>query len=86
MFSAALITREHIVIQSLSPTDPPQAPANAQVRSRPRTVRVNRVVNRVNLIFDRLWLAAPRAVAPRDAFHGRKDPLTLHAAMTCATR
>jgi hypothetical protein len=34
-------------------------------------------VNRVNLIFDRLWLAAPRAVAPRTALCAKKDPRIL---------
>jgi hypothetical protein len=59
---------------------PPKADTNSSHCGRPghgacqpAQCRVNRV-NLVNLIFDRLWLAAPRAVAPRDAFHRREGP------------
>jgi hypothetical protein len=36
-------------------------------------------VNRVNLIFDRLWLAAPRTVAPRNRFCHQEGPANLSA-------
>jgi hypothetical protein len=51
--------------------------------------RVNRAgacVNLVNLIFDRLRLAALRAAAPRDAFCPRKDPQIRQAAAGQQTR
>jgi hypothetical protein len=78
MFSAPLITREHIAYNRfprLIRPKRPQAPKLlALVRARSVSTGAALRVNRVNLAFDRLWLAAPCAVAPRDANNGRKDP------------
>ena len=57
-------------------------------------IRVNRDCQAVNLStcqgvklnFDELQLAAPRAVAPRDAFNGRKDPRTFQRAFANCLR
>jgi hypothetical protein len=62
-----------------------QATANAQACSRLCTARVPTSavprVNRVNLIFDRLWLATLRAIAPRDAFQRQEGPAKPSAAL-----
>jgi hypothetical protein len=61
----------------------PQTPKLALVRAPALSKGVNRVnpvnrrVNRVNLIFQDVLLAAPRAAAPRIAFLAGEDPLNI---------